>query len=339
MISVGIVGASGYTGEELIKLLLKHPDTNIDVLTSRTHAGKCVDDVYDFEKKLAKNFIEPSAEALSKCDVVFFASPNGVAMNMARELIDNNVRIIDISADFRIPNVDVWEKWYGQKHSCPELISESVYGLPEIKNQREKILKAKIIANPGCYPTASLLSLMPILDLIKNQRIIINATSGISGAGRNLNPEKLFEAGTDNYQAYAVGRHRHYPEMLNQINTVNSDIDLLFVPHLSSVERGIYSTHYVTIEDLNLDKLYKLYNEYYKDSQFVKIQNQIYPKLGQVNHTNNCLISLFASSENNASSNLVIMSAIDNLVKGASGQAIQNMNIMFNLPETTGLIN
>ena len=147
-----------------------------------------MDDVYAFEKKLAKNFIEPSAEALSKCDVVFFASPNGVAMNMARELIDNNVRIIDISADFRIPNVDVWEKWYGQKHSCPELISESVYGLPEIKNQREKIIKAKIIANTGCYTTASLLSLMPILDLIKNQRIIINATSGISGAGRNLNP-------------------------------------------------------------------------------------------------------------------------------------------------------
>lgn len=337
MVSVGIVGASGYTGEELIRLLLKHPEATIDVLTSRTYSGKCVDDIYTFDKKIEKNFTEPSVELLSNCDVVFFASPNGVAMKMAKELVDNNVRIIDISADFRIPNVDVWEKWYGQKHSCPELILESVYGLPEIKGQREKISEAKIIANPGCYPTASLLSLIPILSLIKNQRIIINATSGISGAGRNLNPEKLFEAGTDNYQAYAVGRHRHYPEMLNQIHGINQDIDLLFVPHLSSIERGIYSTHYVTVEDLDIENLYMLYNDYYKDSQFVQIQDQNYPKLGKVNYSNNCLISLFESSADNVSSNLVIISAIDNLVKGASGQAIQNMNIMFSLPETTGL--
>lgn len=337
MVSVGIVGASGYTGEELIRLLLKHPEASIDVLTSRTHAGKCVNDVYAFDKKLEKYFVEPSIESLANCDVVFFASPNGVAMSMARQLLENNIRIIDISADFRIPNVNIWERWYEQKHSCPELISQAVYGLPEIKNQREKISAANIIANPGCYPTSSLLSLMPILGLIKNQRIIINATSGISGAGRNLNPEKLFEAGTDNYQTYAVGRHRHYPEMLNQITHINKDIDLLFVPHLSSIDRGIYSTHYVTVDDLNLDELYKLYYDYYNDAEFVQIQNQIYPKLGQVNNTNNCLISLFSSSESNVQSNLVIISAIDNLVKGASGQAIQNMNIMFNLPETLGL--
>ncbi len=171
-------------------------------------------------------------------------------MNMARGLLEHNVKIIDISADFRISDVDIWEQWYGQKHACPELISESVYGLPEIKNQRLKIADAKIVANPGCYPTASLLCLMPIADLISEQRIIINATSGISGAGRNLNPEKLFAAGTDNYQAYAVAKHRHYPEMLDQIHNMNRNIDLLFVPHLSSIERGIYSTHYVTIENL-----------------------------------------------------------------------------------------
>ena len=338
MISIGIVGASGYTGEELIRLLLKHPEASIDVLTSRTYAGKSVDDVYSFDQNLGKNFLEPKVENLLKCDVVFFASPNGVAMNMAKELIGNDVRIIDISADFRIPNVDTWEKWYGQKHTCPELIKESVYGLPEIKNQKEKIATAKIIANPGCYPTASLLSLLPIADLIKGQRIIINATSGISGAGRNLNPEKLFEAGTENYQAYAVAKHRHYPEMLNQINIINKDIDLLFVPHLSSVERGIYSTHYVTIDNLDLDHLYDVYRKYYKDYDFIKILDKTYPKLGHVNNTNNCIISLFASSDTNESSNLVIMSAIDNLIKGASGQAIQNMNIMFNISETTGLI-
>lgn len=338
MISIGIVGASGYTGEELIRLLLMHPEASIDVLTSRTHAGKCVDDVYTFDKKLEKDFLEPVTDNLLTCDVVFFASPNGVAMNMAKELIENNVKIIDISADFRIPDVDIWEKWYGQKHACPELIKESVYGLPEMKNQKEKISKANIIANPGCYPTASLLSLLPIISLIKQQRIIINSTSGISGAGRNLNPEKLFSAGTDNYQAYAVAKHRHYPEMLAQISDINKDIDLLFVPHLSSIERGIYSTHYVTMDNLNLDQVYDVYCEYFQGSDFVKIINQTYPKVGQVNNTNNCIISLFASSDTNQTSNLVIMCAIDNLIKGASGQAIQNMNIMFNLKDTFGLV-
>ena len=207
-----------------------------------------------------------------------------------------------------------------------------------MKNQREKIANAKIVANPGCYPTSSLLSLLPVLDLIGEQRIIINSTSGITGAGRNLNPEKLFAPGTENYQAYAVAKHRHYPEMLNQIQIINSDIDLLFVPHLSSIERGIYSTHYVTIEDLDLDHLYKVYTDYYKDSEFVKIINQTYPKVGDVNNSNNCLISLFSSSDKNDGSNLVIMSAIDNLIKGASGQAIQNMNIMFGLRESLGLV-
>jgi N-acetyl-gamma-glutamyl-phosphate reductase len=337
MISIGIVGASGYTGEELIRLLLMHPEASIDVLTSRTHAGKCVDDVYMFDKKLKKDFLEPITDNLLSCDVVFFASPNGVAMNMAKELIENNVKIIDISADFRIYDVDIWEKWYGQKHACPELIKESVYGLPEMKNQKEKISKAKIIANPGCYPTASLLSLLPIISLIKQQRIIINSTSGISGAGRNLNPEKLFSAGTDNYQAYAIAKHRHYPEMLAQIRDINKDIDLLFVPHLSSIERGIYSTHYITLQNLDLKELYDIYNDYYQDSEFIKILDQTYPKLSQVDKTNNCIISLFESSDENETSNLVIMSAIDNLIKGASGQAIQNMNIMFNLKETQGL--
>ena len=338
MISVGIVGASGYTGEELVKLLLKHPDVSIDVLTSRTHVGKEVSDLYKLATNLNKKFLEPTINNLAECDVVFFASPNGVAMNMARDLVDNNVKIIDISADFRIPNIEIWEKWYGQKHACPELIKDSEYGLPEMKKQREKIANAKIVANPGCYPTSSLLSLLPILDLIGEQRIIINSTSGITGAGRNLNPEKLFAPGTENYQAYAVAKHRHYPEMLNQIQIINSDIDLLFVPHLSSIERGIYSTHYVTIEDLDLDHLYKVYTDYYKDSEFVKIINQTYPKVGDVNNSNNCLISLFSSSDKNDGSNLVIMSAIDNLIKGASGQAIQNMNIMFGLRESLGLV-
>ena len=337
MISVGVVGASGYTGEELLKLLLKHPEVSIDVLTSKTHTGKNVDDLYSFDVKLNKKFLEPVSNNLLHCDVVFFASPNGVAMKMANDLIKENVRIIDISADFRIPSADVWEKWYGERHMCPELIKQSIYGLPEIKDQREKIAKANIIANPGCYPTASLLSILPIAHLIDKQRIIINSTSGISGAGRNLDPDKLFSANSENYQAYAVGKHRHYPEMLHHLRNVNKEIDLLFVPHLSSIERGIYSTHYITIKDLDLNTIYETYNEYYSDSAFVKIQKETFPKLGDVNFTNNCIISLFPSSDKNQDSNLVIISAIDNLVKGASGQAIQNMNIMHNLRETLGL--
>ena len=338
MISVGIVGASGFTGEELVKLLLKHPGVSLDALTSRAHAGKQVSDYIEIDTDMDKKFIEPSIDNLSHCDVVFFASPNGVAMDMAKNLLENDIRLIDISADFRIPNAKIWEKWYGQKHTCPELIEQSEYGLPEMRNQRDKITNAKIVANPGCYPTSSLLSLLPILDLIDEQRIIINATSGITGAGRNLNPEKLFARGTENYQAYAVAKHRHYPEMLNQIQHINKDVDILFVPHLSSIERGIYSTHYLTIKNLDLDHLYNVYNDYYKDSQFIKIINQTYPNLGEVNTTNNCIISLFSSSDRNDDFNLVIMSAIDNLIKGASGQAIQNMNIMFGLKESTGLV-
>ena len=337
MISVGIVGASGYTGEELIKLLLKHPEVSIDVLTSRTHEGKNVDDLYSFDNKLNKIFLEPITDNLLNCDVVFFASPNGVAMTMASDLIKNNVKIIDISADFRISDVDVWEEWYGEKHACPHLIKESVYGLPEIKNQRGKIAEAKLIANPGCYPTASLLSILPIANIIDNQRIIINSTSGISGAGRNLDPDKLFSAGSENYQAYAVAKHRHYPEMLHQLKTINQKIDLLFVPHLCSIERGIYSTHYITIKDLDINKIHDTYSQYYNDCPFVHIQKESFPKVGEVNFTNNCNISLFPSSDHNENSNLVIISAIDNLVKGASGQAIQNMNIMYNLSETLGL--
>ena len=338
MISVGIVGASGYTGEELIKILSMHPDVSLDVLTSRTHVGKSVSDLYK-DIGITKKFQEPRIDNLSNCDVVFFASPNGVAMSMAEELVENRVKIIDISADFRISDVNVWEKWYGQKHSCPELIENSIYGLPEIKNQKEKIADAKIVANPGCYPTSSLLSLAPLLTSIDKQIIIINATSGISGAGRNLNPDLLFLPGTENYQAYAIAKHRHYPEMLEQINLLNKDIDLLFVPHLSSIERGIYSTHYLTVKDLDLDNIYQIYYNYYKDCEFIQVIDKTFPKVAQVNHTNSCILSLFASSESDDDFNLVIISAIDNLIKGASGQAVQNMNIMFSLSESKGLTN
>ena len=341
MIKAGIVGASGFTGQELVSLLITHPDVSIDVLTSKNHQGKNVADYYQshgLQVNLKNKFVDSNIDNLSSCDVVFFASPNGVAMNLAKDIINENIKIIDISADFRIKNVDVWEKWNGKKHLCPDIVNQAVYGLPEIRNQKEKISRAKIIANPGCYPTASLLSLLPIVDSMSKQRVIINATSGITGAGRNPDPDKLFKEGSDNYQAYAVAKHRHYPEMLDQIHKINSEIDLLFVPHLSSMQRGIYSTHYVTYKNLDLDELHKMYKIYYEQSSFVEVLKEEYPRAKSVNNTNKCQISLFSSSQKNEESNLVIMACIDNLVKGASGQAIQNMNIMFNLEETAGLM-
>ena len=339
MISVGIIGASGYTGEELVKILQNHPEVEIRSLTSRSHAGKKINDIFDLKKPLKGTFKSPTINNLISCDVVFFATPNGVAMDMAESLIDKGIRIVDISADFRIKNVEVWEKWYGKKHTSPSLLKNSVYGLPEIPGQKNKIRDALIVANPGCYPTASLLGLLPIYQLLSQQKIIINATSGISGAGRNLDSTKLFPEGKDNFQAYAVETHRHYPEMLEVLNDNNSDLDILFVPHLSSMIRGIYSTIYLRHEYKKIEEVISEYQKFYASSPFVEVsENSSFPKVSEVEQTNMCKISLHATKDTVSGPNLVVLSTIDNLVKGASGQAIQNMNIMFNLDEKLSLI-
>tara|TARA_Y100000748_G_scaffold288241_1_gene273025 strand:- start:539 stop:1558 length:1020 start_codon:yes stop_codon:yes gene_type:complete len=338
MISVGIIGASGYTGEELVKILQNHPDVQIKALTSRTHAGKHINDVFNLETPIDGHFKTPNIENLLGCDVVFFATPNGVAMNMAKELLDNKIRIIDISADFRIKSVDTWEKWYGRKHASPLLLSDSVYGLPEIPGQKEKIREALIVANPGCYPTSALLSLLPIAKDLKKQKIIINATSGISGAGRNLDSRKLFPEGEDNYQAYAVRAHRHYPEILQTLGDDNDDLDVLFVPHLSSMNRGLYSTLYLQYDFKEVDEVVEGYKSFYSKSSFVEVTDaNEFPKASEVVKTNRCKISLHKADSAQGDVNLVILSAIDNLVKGASGQAVQNMNIMFNIDEKRSL--
>ena len=338
MISVGIIGASGYTGEELVKILQNHPDVEIKALTSRTHAGKNINQVFNLETPIDDNFKTPSIENLQGCDVVFFATPNGVAMNMAKELLDKKIRIIDISADFRLKNVDIWEKWYGRKHASPSLLSDSIYGLPEIPGQREKIKKASIVANPGCYPTSALLALMPIVKNLKKQKIIVNATSGISGAGRNLDSRKLFPEGEDNYQAYAVRSHRHYPEILQTLSDDNDDLDVLFVPHLSSMTRGIYSTLYLKHDFQEIEEVVQGYKDFYGKSSFIEITDtEAFPKVSEVTMTNKCKISLHKVDSAHGDVNLVILSAMDNLVKGASGQAVQNMNIMFDMDEKSSL--
>lgn len=339
MISVGIIGASGYTGEELVKILQNHPDVKIKSLTSRTHAGKKISEVFNLETPIDEEFKSPVIENLLGCDVVFFATPNGIAMSMAKELIDNNIRIIDISADFRITNAEVWEEWYGQKHLSPSLLSKSIYGLPEIPGQRQKIRQALIVANPGCYPTSALLALLPIHSNLDKQQIIVNSTSGISGAGRNLDSRKLFAEGHDNFQAYAVGAHRHYPEMLQTLNKTNANLDILFVPHLSSIARGIYSTIYLRHEFEAIDEVIEDYKAFYDDSPFVQIiTEQTFPKISETTGTNMCNISIHKVQSGDEGVNLVILSTLDNLIKGASGQAVQNMNIMFDLDEKLSLV-
>ena len=338
MISVGIIGASGYTGEELVKILQNHPNVEIKSLTSRTHVGKKISEVFELEKPINDVFKKPTTENLIGCDVVFFATPNGIAMDMAAELINKNIRIIDISADFRLKNPDTWEKWYGRNHSAKSLLSECVYGLPEIPSQKEKIKKALIVANPGCYPTSALLALLPIVKDLEKQKIILNSTSGISGAGRNLDSKKLFPEGEDNYQAYAVRSHRHYPEILQILHNDNPDLDVLFVPHLSSMIRGIYSTLYLKHNYKDIEEVIGTYKSFYRDSSFIKItEDQEFPKVSEISLTNNCSISLH-QVESGDGVNLVVLSAIDNLIKGASGQAVQNMNIMFDIDEKISLV-
>ena len=340
MILVGIVGASGYTGEELIKILHQHPNAELRALTSSKNANEKVKDVLNLDFPYEGTFCSPDIENLDGCDLVFFATPNGVAMSMAEKLVERNIRVIDISADYRIKDIELWEKWYGQKHLSPNLLDQSVYGLPEMHGQREKIASSMIVGNPGCYPTAALLSLLPIISYLPKQNILIDAKSGISGAGRNLDSKKLFPAGSDNFQAYAVKTHRHYPEILSILQTIDSaNSDVLLVPHLSSIVRGIFSSIYVTTSLEGQDAISEIYRKYYANSPFVEIcQDDLFPRISDVSKTNKCLISLKYIEDQKDSVNLVIFSVIDNLVKGASGQAVQNMNIMFNLDEKTGLI-
>ena len=288
MISVGIVGASGYTGEELTTILLKHPQAKITALTSRSHAGKKVNDIFSLPNDINTTFLEPTIKNLQGCDVVFFATPNGTAMKMAKELLDDGIRIIDISSDFRLRDYKVWEKWYNTKHCAQALLKDCVYGLPEMPNQKSKIRDAKIVANPGCYPTSALLALLPICHSLEKQTIIIDAKSGISGAGRNLNTEKLFSANEEDFQAYAVKNHRHYPETLQTLKQYNENLDVLFVPHLSSMTRGIFSTLYLKYQYRHIEDLQTTYKGFYENSHFVEIADvNSFPRISDVNKTNN----------------------------------------------------
>ncbi len=342
MISVGIVGGTGYTGVELLRLLLRHPDVQVSVLTSRTEAGKRVDDMFpSLRGHTDLQFSDLDMNVLKNCDVVFFATPHGVAMKHAAELVAANTKVIDLAADFRLQNLQQFEKWYGLEHSCPDILTESVYGLTELN--REKIKQAKVVGNPGCYPTTVQLGLAPLFksgqELVKPASIIIDAKSGVSGAGRKASLGMIYSENADNFKAYGVAGHRHHPEIVEALENISGQSgvfdQILFIPHLVPMIRGMFSTIYVdlTEQGQNTD-LQSLYEIFYTDEQFVDVMpSNSSPETRSVRGANQLRIALYKPQP----TKLVILVVQDNLVKGAAGQAVQNMNLMFGCAENAGL--
>ncbi len=337
MIKVGIIGGTGYTGVELLRLLSMHPQAELKVITSRAEAGRKVADLFpNLRGFVDLAFSEPDPGLLAGCDVVFSATPNGVAMTHARSLLEAGVRLIDIAADFRLSDPGLWEKWYRMPHACPDLLSEAVYGLPEVN--RSRIHGARIIANPGCYPTAVQLGLLPLLErgLVDPRYLVADAKSGVSGAGRKADVQTLFSEASDNFKAYAVGGHRHWPEICQGLERVSgAPIGLTFVPHLVPMVRGIHATLYARLTDRAMD-LQAVFEERYRDEPFVDVLPAgSHPDTRSVRASNLCRIAVHRPGDGDT---VVVLSVIDNLVKGAAGQAVQNMNIAFGLEETTGLM-
>ena len=339
MVKVGIVGGTGYTGVELLRLLAQHPQAEVAVITSRSENGVKVTDMYPNLRghydELA--FSVPDGATLGSCDVVFFATPHGVAHALAGELLAAGTRVIDLSADFRLQDADEWSRWYGQPHGAPQLLPEAVYGLPEVN--REKIRSARLIAVPGCYPTATQLGFLPLLEhgLADASRLIADCKSGVSGAGRAAKIGSLFTEAGESMMAYAVKGHRHLPEITQGLRrAANGEVGLTFVPHLTPMIRGIHATLYAVVADTSVD-LQALYERRYANEPFVDVMPAgSHPETRSVRGANICRIAVHRPQGGEL---VVVLSVIDNLVKGASGQAIQNMNILFDLDERLGLGN
>ena len=337
---IGIVGGTGYTGVELLRLLSQHPDAELVAITSRKEAGMAVSDMFpSLRGRVALKFTDPEKAGLAQCDVVFFATPNAVAMTQAQALVDAGVRVIDLSADFRLQDIAEWETWYKTTHAAPKLVAEAVYGLPEVN--RERIRSARIVANPGCYPTAVQLGLLPLVEagVVDLDHLIADAKSGVSGAGRKAEVNILFSEASDNFAAYGVAGHRHWPEIRQGLaRAAGKEVGLVFIPHLTPMIRGIHATLYARVS--KEDDFQKLFEDRYRDEPFVDVMPPgSQPDTRSVRAANLCRVAVHRPRQHGGGSDtLVILSVIDNLVKGAAGQAIQNMNIMFGLPETTGLM-
>ncbi len=338
-IKTGIVGGTGYTGVELLRILANHPEVDLQVITSRSEAGLPVSDLYpNLRGFMDIQFTEPDVKALKNCDLVFFATPNGVAMKMVPELIEAGVKVIDLAADFRIKDISVWEQWYGMTHACPDYVAQAVYGLPEIN--REAIKQARLIANPGCYPTAVQLGFLPLLEnqLINTDFMVADCKSGVSGAGRGANVGTLLCEASESFKAYAVPGHRHLPEIKQGLELEHkSAVDLTFVPHLTPMIRGIEATLYAKVkaDAVSIEEIQSLFEQRYYDEPFVDVLPAgSHPETRTVKGSNLCRIAVHQPQGKDT---IVVLSVIDNLVKGAAGQAVQNMNLAFDLDEQAGL--
>tara|TARA_Y100001934_G_scaffold192118_1_gene226489 strand:- start:2741 stop:3778 length:1038 start_codon:yes stop_codon:yes gene_type:complete len=338
VIKVGIVGGTGYTGVELLRILVHHPETELKVITSRSEEGVRVDDMYpNLRGYTDLAFTVPDADALGECDVVFFATPHGVAHALAEEVLNSGARVVDLSADFRLKDVPTWEKWYGQEHGAPGILPEAVYGLPEV--YRSDISKARLVACPGCYPTSVELGLIPLIEqgLIEDQLLIADCKTGVSGAGRGAKVGSLFAETADSFMAYGTSGHRHLPEIRQELKAAagGKDINITFTPHLAPMIRGILATLYAQVPEQKIEDLQKIYEERYANEPFVDVLPAgSQPATRSVKGSNVCRLALHYHED---TGQVIVLSAIDNLVKGSSGQAVQCMNIMFGLEENMGL--
>lgn len=337
MLEVGIVGGTGYTGVELLGILALHPHVRIRTVTSRGDAGKTVAEIYpNLLGAVDAQFVEPSVEALAGCDVVFFATPNGTAMRMTPKLLARGSRVIDLAADFRLRDPKVWATWYGEPHACPELLTEAVYGLPEL--HRRQLGSARLVACPGCYPTSVQLGLLPLVEAgaVRLDRLIADVKSGVSGAGRKKEIPLLMSETGESFKAYSVPRHRHWPEIVQGLEEVaGTAVGLTFVPHLVPMIRGIHATLYADLQDPSID-VQRLYEHRYADEPLVDVLPPgAYPDTRNVRGSNRCQLAVHRPHGRPEA--VVVLSVIDNLVKGAAGQAVQCLNAMFGWDETTAL--
>lgn len=339
MIKVGIVGGTGYTGVELLRLLATHPEAQLTAITSRKENGLPVADMYpSLRGRVSLAFSSPESARLTECDVVFFATPHGVAMAQAQALLDAGVKVIDLAADFRLQDTAQFEKWYGMPHSCPALLTEAAYGLPELN--RAAIASARIVGNPGCYPTTMQLGFYPLLKagVVDASHLIADCKSGVSGAGRKAEIGFLFAEASDNFKAYGTSGHRHQPETLEQLQRMTSEkVGLLFAPHLVPMIRGMHSTLYARLtREIDNQALQALFEDAYRNEPFVDVMPfGSHPETRSTRASNMLRLALHRPDDGDM---VVVLVVQDNLVKGASGQAVQCMNLMFGLAETTGLL-
>ena len=337
MVRVGVIGGTGYTGVELLRLLAQHPLVELSAITSRGDAGVPVADMFpSLRGRVGLRFVDPANASLETCDLVFFATPNGVAMQQAAALLEKGVRVIDLAADFRIKDVEQWQNWYGMTHVAPALIAEAVYGLPEMN--RALIKGARLVANPGCYPTATQLGFLPLVEsgLVDTDHLVADAKSGVSGAGRKAEVHILFAEASDNFKAYGVPGHRHLPEIRQGLSQMaGKTVGLTFVPHLTPLIRGIHATLYASLTGPDAVDLQALFEKRFASEPFVDVLPAgSHPETRSVRASNVCRIAVHRPQGQRT---VVVLSVIDNLVKGAAGQAVQNMNIMFGFDECAGL--